>query len=643
MSVYESLRLHTTEQSYIFESTTSGYGSSNNGCLVIARSGDGAVRYEEQRPAALGASQAPRTIYGILGLIRLRVHKYLILITNRKRIGRLGTHDIFQITSTEIIPLSPLGKTVKDADETRYLGLLRAHLGTGPFYYSYEGDVTNSVQRVAGQEKENKGMAALALWERADERFFWNRYLQSDLIDARSEYKQLDHFILPVMYGFFEIRATTVHGAPLTFVLISRRSRFRAGTRYFTRGIDTEGHASNFNETEQIIIVNQGEKERRLSYVQTRGSIPLFWGEVNDLKYRPKLKLYGGIEHNLDPARLHFEEQKRIYGEQFLVNLVNQKGHELPVKNAYEDLVHNLNDPEIHYTYFDFHHECSGMRWHRVQLLLDALEPGLGEQGWTDVGDGTQLLRTQKSVVRTNCMDCLDRTNVVQSTLARHVLTLQLRSISLLAPGQEPWTDAGFELMFRGVWADNANCVSKSYSGTGALKTDFTRTGRRTKMGAWNDFWNSVTRYFMNNYLDGPRQDAYDLFLGVYKPHENPSTTPFLDSRPLLTQSAPYILISALIMLLCALVLPRDEEAWIPLSWFVWVWVGALVWSGRYVMGHGVLYVSWPRLCVPEWVDMEVGGGVNSESVGQKGMGGRGFLEGLQGREDVEVARKRQE
>ena len=48
--------------------------------------------------------------------------------------------------------------------------------------------------------------------------------------------------------------------------------------------------------------------------------------------------------------------------------------------------------------------------------------------------------------------------------------------------------------------------MSNAYSGTGALKTDATRTGKRTKQGVLKDGWNSVVRYVKNNYMDGPRQ-----------------------------------------------------------------------------------------------------------------------------------------
>jgi len=56
---------------------------------------------------------------------------------------------------------------------------------------------------------------------------------------------------------------------------------------------------------------------------------------------------------------------------------------------------------------------------------------------------------------------------------------------------------------FREAWTENANKVSIMYSGTPALKTDFTRTGKRTLKGACDDGVNSLTRYYINNFCDG--------------------------------------------------------------------------------------------------------------------------------------------
>ncbi|KAG3101235.1 hypothetical protein PI125_g14516 [Phytophthora idaei] len=75
-----------------------------------------------------------------------------------------------------------------------------------------------------------------------------------------------------------------------------------------------------------------------------------------------------------------------------------------------------------------------------------------------------------------------------------------------------------FEVVFKNAWADNADYVSRMYAGTGALKTDFTRTGRRTIAGTLQDGVNSVTRYYLNNFSDGIRQDSFDLLVGNFTP-----------------------------------------------------------------------------------------------------------------------------
>lgn len=137
-------------------------------------------------------------------------------------------------------------------------------------------------------------------------------------------------------------------------------------------------------------------------------------------------------------ARAHFDEQIRIYGPQILVNLINKKGYELPVGQAYARTVEQLNDPRLYYTHFDFHSECSKMRWHRIQLLVDQLKDKLSEQGYTYYDTAEKnLKKTQTSVIRSNCMDCLDRTNVVQSTLARYVLAQQLKELGILEANQK--------------------------------------------------------------------------------------------------------------------------------------------------------------------------------------------------------------
>jgi hypothetical protein len=116
----------------------------------------------------------------------------------------------------------------------------------------------------------------------------------------------------------------------------------------------------------------------------------------------------------------------------------------------------------------------------------------------------------------------------VQSAFAKFVLTQQFKDIGVLSEKDSIDDHEDFMSVFRNrkldcarslvrftnfllsmlrsVWADHADYISKAYSGTGALKTDFTRTGVRTKQGLLMDGQNSIVRYIKNNYFDGDRQ-----------------------------------------------------------------------------------------------------------------------------------------
>jgi hypothetical protein len=580
--------------------------------------------------------------------------KYIIVITKAQPMGRLKGHMIYKVIATEFLPLRE--RPLHDQDEDNYLALLKTFIKSGPMYFSYSFDITNTFQRQSQLDTSQP------LWKRADDRFFWNKFVQSDLIDfrtsgTRNQHGQqpgVDPYILPVMFGMLEIVSTRVKSTPLTMVLITRRSRHRAGTRYFSRGIDEQGNVSNFNETEQIIVLNDstsglggfaggggmqngkvggssGKEVQIMSYVQTRGSVPVYWAEVNTLHYTPKLQIRG-VEPAVAAAKAHFDQQIRLYGDNYLVNLVNQKGRELRVKEAYEQMVKYLvtspaesaqqdqiSDEKfrvvepsgrqqqfdrLHYVYFDFHNETKGLKWHRAQLLLDKLHDALEKQQYfrgvdmpADLDGRLEVRNHQTSVVRTNCMDCLDRTNVVQSMLARASLNRQLTDLGVLARGETFTSDNEFEFLFRKVWADNADVVSKSYSGTGALKTDFTRTGQRTKAGAFQDLQNSITRYIRNNFLDGPKQDAFDLFLGSYLPNTT-SHMVFADRRPLLIQSIPYILaFSVFFVFVGAFTRRLPDSAVLPVRIFILFWFVVGCWSLNFIYSNGMLYV---RLFLPD-------------------------------------------
>ncbi|KAM3582063.1 Phosphoinositide phosphatase sac1 [Umbelopsis sp. WA50703] len=498
--------------------------------------------------------------------------------------------------------------------EQLFLQKIQHHLENNNLYYSYDYDITQSLQRQIN-------VSAGPRWKKADDRFFWNRYLCSKMITAKQAANQhINDFILPIIQGFVSINTARIRGVSFAFALISRRSRYRAGTRYFSRGIDKDGNVSNFVETEQLVVYDENAAggydflgQHQLSFVQTRGSIPLFWAQVINMRYTPRLWLDDG-NNSLTAMKAHFKEQTNIYGPQILVNLVNKKGYEYPLAHAYSDGVKDINDPNLTYIHFDFHHECRKMRWDRINLLIEQIEEQLSQQGYchynaTNV-QAPYLQKSQTSVIRSNCMDCLDRTNVVQSTIAKWVLTKQLQELRILSSSEKVDEHESFMHLYRQVWSDNADVISLGYSGTGALKTDYTRTGKRTKMGAFEDLTKSLARYIKNNYMDGGRQDGIDLVLGVYEvPTSSRGDNPFDIEKPLIIRLMPLILLLSLTM--CAYGIMLFSYSGITyttlLCLFISFWFSTLVTAVHFMLQNSQYFVDWPRLVpLPGYIDSAV-------------------------------------
>ncbi|KAJ7225879.1 SacI homology domain-containing protein [Mycena pura] len=554
------------------------------------------------------ARRSGKPLYGILGFLSLSLSEYVVVMTGREFKGRMLGHDIFRATDFDLLPLAPNINIYNPPHpvEAHLLALARSHLMGGMFLFSYTWDLT---RRLQAQWETREKDANTPFWQTADDRFFWNKYLQTRMIELAMGNPNQDpsQYILPVLYGTFDIRNAVLHGRTMQICLISRRSRFRAGTRYFRRGVDHDGHVANFNETEQLLLVEDdsssggsqpggSEVGTQMSFVQIRGSVPVFWAEVNTLRYKPDLQVMD-LQDTADMMRKHLQEQVLIYGDQALVSLVNRKGHEQPVKEAYEQGVAQLNLPSVRYQYFDFHNECKQMRYDRLSVLIDQLESDLKSHGYFHLpSNQSESVQLQRGTVRTNCMDNLDRTNVVQAALARWTLNQQLQALGILSKEDSIDAYEAISKDFRELWADHADAIAQAYAGSGALKSDFTRTNQRTKKGLLEDGVKGALRYIKNNFFDGARQDGFDLIAGNWVPRKNPSGSMFLveDARPLITRSMPIVASFSLFMICAGMTLPRTSDY--SLFYYFVLWFGLLAIALVFIVIHGIDYVSWPRL-----------------------------------------------
>lgn len=266
----------------------------------------------------------------------------------------------------------------------------------------------------------------------------------------------------------------------------------------------------------------------------------------------------------------HISSQIQHYGNQTLVNLINKHPSESYVGEVYETLVRIWNDihsnntdtntdntntsntlnssntlssssansfdssPEgsvervgggemgeeegrgsrIKFHWFDFHEKCKKNKYENVEELMEEIREELVSSGYFLEDFQHKPLQMQKGVVRTNCIDCLDRTNVVQSCIAKKVLAGQLSHLGIIQNKEMLSNYSLFETIFQNAWADNADVMSIRYTGTGALKTDFTRTGKRSVAGLLQDGMSSVKRMVNSVLLDKDKQESIDLFLG---------------------------------------------------------------------------------------------------------------------------------
>uniref|UniRef100_A0A803MYM8 SAC domain-containing protein n=1 Tax=Chenopodium quinoa TaxID=63459 RepID=A0A803MYM8_CHEQI len=337
----------------------------------------------------------------------------------------------------------------------------------------------------------------LPLWRQADPRYCWNNFIMEILIDNK-----LDPYLLPILQG----RKDTID-----VTLVARRCTRRTGTRMWRRGADSDGYAANFVETEQIVQING----YTASFVQVRGSMPFEWEQVVNLKYKPKFEVVNP-EKAPQVAERHFLDLRKRYGAVLAVDLVNKTGGEGQLCEMYGNAMQQITNEEIRYLHFDFHRICGHIHFERLSRLYDQISEFLNKNRYLLLNEKGEKIEEQTGVVRSNCIDCLDRTNVTQSMIGRKMLEMQLRRIGVFGAEETISSHPKFDENFKILWANHGDNVSIQYSGTPALKGDYVRYGKRTFEGILKDGWNALSRYYLNNFCDGTKQDAIDMVHGHF-------------------------------------------------------------------------------------------------------------------------------
>ncbi len=257
------------------------------------------------------------------------------------------------------------------------------------------------------------------------------------------------------------------------------------------------------------------------SYVQHRGSIPLNWSQSSDnINPKPPIEL-NVVDPFFSAAALHFDHMFERYGTPCIVlNLVKARERirrESILLEEFTQAIEYLNqflpeDKRLKYIAWDMSRASKS----RDQKVIETLET-IAETSLQDTGffhSGTP--RMQSGVVRTNCIDCLDRTNAAQFVIGKHAFAVQLQVLGVVKDTRSVLYDCDAVNLLIEMYHDHGDTIALQYGGSNLVN----RMETYRKINQWTshsrDMIESIRRFYNNSFLDAQRQDAINLFLGNY-------------------------------------------------------------------------------------------------------------------------------
>ena len=475
--------------------------------------------------------------WGLLGFIRFTGAYYMLIITKRSQVAIIGGHYVYQVDGTDLITLAPSNMSRfknLDLEEGRFVSILNNLDLSRSFYFSYSYDITRTLQNNVVREREElQHPHANNDADYHNSMFVWNHHL---LRPACAAMRKTYDWCLPIVHGFVDQATLSVFGRTIYITIIARRSRFFAGARFLKRGANDLGYVANDVETEQIVSEmlttsfhapgsELFSNPSYTSYVQHRGSIPLFWTQDNSgVSPKPNIEL-----NLIDPfyaaAAQHFDNLFDRYGAPlYVLNLVKSRERvprESILLQEYTNAITYLNqflsdDKKIRYKAWDMSRASKSQDQDVIGTLESIAEDVMMSTAFFhNGGDHSGKPKMQNGVARTNCIDCLDRTNAAQFVIGKRALGHQLYALGVLSETNIEY-DTDAVNLFTHMYHDHGDTIAIQYGGSHLVNTMETYR----KINQWTshsrDMVESFKRYYNNSFLDKQRQEAYNLFLGNY-------------------------------------------------------------------------------------------------------------------------------
>ena len=468
----------------------------------------------------------------ILGIINIKNIEYILFVTSSNIVGKINNETIYRISEVDFCEIPNDQIQLKDEEQINSIKNGIAKLLKLGFYYSFGLDLTNSQQNQAKilYDKKNKNKLInfdnnnfedkiKRIYMTSYKKYFYNFNLYKRFLNNDTR-EPIDYaFIVPIICGYVGMFDYQIDNKQIQIILITRRSQNFAGTRYNTRGINDDGNVANYCESEHILI--SGEKI--CSFSQLRGSAPVFFDQVG-------LTAYTDITRNKDLTKQafskHLQELNADYPLIYFINLLNQKKSvEAPIISEFEKQIKLIqNNNNLRYTFFDMQNECPKDNYSRIDILMNNISPIAEIFNFFSKNIKTnEIYSIQKGTTRTNCLDCLDRSNVIQTRISWLVLKNMFKFLKIndqifnnIFNTQENFFSVGnnqFKENFKNLWAENGDKLSIQYAGTSSTITTVTKTGGHSLMGFLQHGLATVSRLYQGNFEDNFKQECIDTLL----------------------------------------------------------------------------------------------------------------------------------
>lgn len=521
--------------------------------------------------------KAIKEINSIFGFIKFNMGYYAIFSCDSEIVGKIGRNIIYRVDRLFYFPLFETGddfkKGIEYLTESKYISLVKSFGYDKQLYFSYSYDLTKTLQRNFVESFKNEmipNFAKKAYSENRDNldfdlflrknytfrndsledipenaendqnqklymkyytnhHFCWNYFHMKEFFNTIKNRAWINFF----MYGFFHQVVCNIKGFTIIISIAARRNRNFAGMRYLKRGITEDGSVANDVETEQIteeVSTTWTDRPKISSYIQIRGSIPLYWYQIlKSIFTKPIIKI-NLSDIKFEATKRHFANLMERYGHPCIVCNLTKKIEDENKKQetllnewyckAIDYINKNIDDKlkKILYYHYDLKNERGQKNFYKQ--FYDISGPFIAKTNifcFIPNMENKYNVFLQNGVVRTNCIDCLDRTNVFQQILGIAVLVIQLRYIGINENFPENENVSIYGVLTE-LYIKMGHELANQYTGSLAIKQAITdhRNLYDKVIDSFNEILIAVKRSWINYFIDQYKQNAMNLFLGKY-------------------------------------------------------------------------------------------------------------------------------